>query len=328
MTKKLLAIPAGFFALMLLMVGGMGVFHAPSFPQSSQSTCSSPATSTSSANATSSSSGPSGKLTAAQVASYAKQAGFSGTDLVIAVAITMPESGATTTAVQNGGPIGAPLVGVGLWQITPGTTADLDPLTNAQHAYAKYVGAGRKFTPWTTYTGGQYLAWMAWAAAGVASIGGLAASAASASCTPSTGAAPIAGPAGQFGSVSPAPAPAGMPVQALFDGFPWGQCTYLAAWEFAHEGHTVNWSGNADEWLANAKAAGHTETSTPAPGDVVEYGSGGGYSVYGHVAIVVQVAATGGLFQVIEMDYLGPGQVDYRWDSTTQGKDIAGFIAA
>jgi hypothetical protein len=39
----------------------------------------------------------------------------------------------------------------GLWQVGPG--GPWDPFENAKAAVKKYIGAGRSFTPWTTYTG-------------------------------------------------------------------------------------------------------------------------------------------------------------------------------
>lgn len=95
------------------------------------------------------------QLTFAQVAQYAYNAGFRGAGtlqnpgpLTIATAITQPESSRNAAAVQQGQP--AADTGYGLWQITPGSQADLDPQTNANAAYAKFQGAGG-FGPWTTY---------------------------------------------------------------------------------------------------------------------------------------------------------------------------------
>lgn len=108
------------------------------------------------------------KLTAAQVAGYAKAAGWTGQDLAVAVAVALAESGGRTdargdVALQTGtwGP------SIGLWQIRSikadkGTgrlrdeAANLNPSTNARHAHQLWADQG--WSPWTTYTGGRYLA--------------------------------------------------------------------------------------------------------------------------------------------------------------------------
>jgi surface antigen len=251
-----------------------------------------------------------GKLSAAEVAALAFTAGWRGADLTIAVALTMPESGADTTAVQQNEP--PSLTGVGLWQLTPGTSVDLDPLTNARAAYAKYVAAGKVFTPWTTFTGGEYLQWLGWAAAGVANMSsaGLSCQAAPAASSAQTDVA-----AGRLGQAVEQATPPGLP--SSFEGFPWGQCTFWVALHFP-----VAWSGNADQWWANAAAAGAPETQTPAAGDVVVYGAGDGYSDLGHVAYVVQVDPAG-TFVVSEMNYVGVGLVDER---TSSMAGVLGFI--
>lgn len=105
-----------------------------------------------------------------QVAQYAYNAGFRGQDLAIATAITQPESGRVASVIQSGQP--AADTGWGLWQITPGTNADLDPQTNANQAFAKYQAAGNKFTPWTTYTGGEYKQYLSQATAAAQSVQG------------------------------------------------------------------------------------------------------------------------------------------------------------
>lgn len=252
-----------------------------------------------------------GKLSAAQVASVAYAAGFRGEDLVIITAISIPESGADSSAIQQNEP--PFLTGVGLFQITPGTPADLDPLTNAQAAFAKYQGAGNTFMPWTTFTGGEYLAWMGWAAAGVANM-----STAGLSCQsgPSASSAQLDVSAAQLGQVAQEATPPGLP--ATFDSYPWGQCTYWAALHAS----VPPYLGNASDWWANAAAHGLPESQTPAIGSVVVYGAGGGYSSDGHVAVVI--AISGQTFAVTEMNYLGLGIVDER---TSSMADVLGFIS-
>ena len=105
-----------------------------------------------------------------QIAQYAYNAGFRGDSLNTAVAVALAESHGNPSNIgdvglQNGtwGP------SVGLWQIRSlnpghGTAAEqalrnqqdnLDPATNAQHAYA-ISQQGTNFGPWSTYTNGAY----------------------------------------------------------------------------------------------------------------------------------------------------------------------------
>lgn len=252
-----------------------------------------------------------GKLSAPQVAALAFTAGWRGADLTIAVALTMPESGADTTAVQQNEP--PALTGVGLWQLTPGTPADLDPLTNAKAAYAKYLAAGHAFTPWTTFTGGEYVQWLGWATAGVAQM-----SAAGLSCqtAPAPSSAQSDVLSGTVGKVVVEATPPGL--ASSFDSYPGGQCTYYAALN-----HPVPpYLGNGGSWYADAAAKGMAETQSPTDGSVVVYGPGGGYSSDGHVAVVIQVDSPT-TFDVEEMNYVGEWIIDIR---TSSMADVEGFI--
>jgi hypothetical protein len=93
------------------------------------------------------------------IAAYARQAGWSGDDLVKAVAVALAESGGRTDVVNF-------LGCVGLWQVYQRvharahplwTTAWLkNPANNAQAAHTIWVDAGNRWTPWTTYTSGSY----------------------------------------------------------------------------------------------------------------------------------------------------------------------------
>jgi hypothetical protein len=106
-------------------------------------------------------------LTRAEVASYASKAGFSGSDLDIAVAVAKSESGWNPNA-HNAKP---PDDSYGLWQINMlgslgparrkqfGISSNsqlLDPATNARAAHMVWIGSGWK--AWTTYTSGAYKA--------------------------------------------------------------------------------------------------------------------------------------------------------------------------
>jgi len=103
-------------------------------------------------------------LTAAQIAAYAANAGFSGSSLQTAVAIALAESSGNPSVVgdTNITPGGS----VGLMQINlaahPQYTAAqlLDPQANMNAAYDIYEAAGGQFTPWTTYNKGAAAAYL------------------------------------------------------------------------------------------------------------------------------------------------------------------------
>lgn len=109
------------------------------------------------------------KLNASQIMDLAAGAGFAGADLPIAVAIALAESGGDPndynpeTAAKGGTPIGQG--SYGLWQIYLKKHPEFagaplfDPPTNAAAAYQVYAKAGG-FSPWTTYTQGQYQAYL------------------------------------------------------------------------------------------------------------------------------------------------------------------------
>ena len=90
-----------------------------------------------------------------QIAMYATNAGFSGNDAVIAVAVALAESGGNANAMGDNN------TSVGLWQIH--TTAHpefagwnlRDPQTNANAAFRVYTAAGGTFVDWTTYNSGK-----------------------------------------------------------------------------------------------------------------------------------------------------------------------------
>lgn len=96
------------------------------------------------------------RLAQGVVAGYARNAGFSGTDLGIAVAIAYAESGGNPNAVGDVS-IGR---SIGLWQIyLPAhpeyTEQELyDPQTNANAAFAIYQQSGDTFSAWSTFRQG------------------------------------------------------------------------------------------------------------------------------------------------------------------------------
>jgi surface antigen len=106
--------------------------------------------------------------------------------------------------------------------------------------------------------------------------------------------------------------------------FAFGECTWYVATQ-----RQVAWGGNADQWWANAAAAGFLEGQTPRVGSIVVWGANvpGESFGYGHVAYVE--AVQGNQFEVSEMNFSGvPGggwdRVDYRW--VPDGAGYLGFI--
>lgn len=78
-----------------------------------------------------------------------------------------------------------------------------------------------------------------------------------------------------------------------------GQCTQWAWYKWQQNGRTVptNW-GNASTWAAMAAASGYQVDRTPAPGAIIQSGSGW----YGHVGYVEAVNADGSIV-ISEMNY-------------------------
>jgi surface antigen len=115
-----------------------------------------------------------------------------------------------------------------------------------------------------------------------------------------------------------------VPPRAPVNGWPWGQCTWYVAEVRAAMGEPVTWSGDAWQWLENARAQGYATMMTPMPGEIAVYRRGGHYDPrYGHVAIVVAVSAGG--YTVAEANYYGLGVVDTRL-VTWPDAQLAGFI--
>lgn len=104
-------------------------------------------------------------LTREQIAYQAKGAGFTGSDIDIAVAVALAESGGDTKSHNTKPPDNS----YGLWQINmykdlgpqrrkwfgiDSNDALFDPTMNAKAAYMVYKNSGWK--AWTTYTSGKY----------------------------------------------------------------------------------------------------------------------------------------------------------------------------
>jgi cell wall-associated NlpC family hydrolase len=152
------------------------------------------------------------KLSLQQVAQYAKQAGFTGDALTIAVAVSCAENGSHDTVELGDLNLETAKWGpsVGLWQIRSliadygtGRTRDeahlTDPLFNARSAYSISSG-GRDWSPWSTYKSGAYKQFLSDAAdaAGTSTVG----TAANATATSTAGGTSIAA-ASQGGTAVP-----------------------------------------------------------------------------------------------------------------------------
>jgi surface antigen len=94
----------------------------------------------------------------------------------------------------------------------------------------------------------------------------------------------LGGAAGSLAATPRAPVLAAAPAGGYPDAFPYGECTWWAAYN-----HPVSWGGDARDWLANARAAGVATSAVPSVGAIVAYQPGGPYSELGHVAIVIAV---------------------------------------
>jgi len=118
-----------------------------------------------------------GVLSAQQIAQYASDAGFSGEDLITAVAIAKAESSGNPSAynpeIAAGNPQGKG--SYGLWQINLNAHPEFssvnlfDPQTNAAAAFEIYSRSG--FSPWSTFKTGAYLTHVTDAQIGVTANG-------------------------------------------------------------------------------------------------------------------------------------------------------------
>ena len=117
-------------------------------------------------------------LTPYQIAAVAYNAGFSDSDLVIAVAVALAESGGKSTAYNPETAAGTPsgLGSYGIWQIylkahhEYNATDLLDPQNNAYAAFQVYSDAGNSFRPWSTFNNGMYNSHLYDAQAAVSSL--------------------------------------------------------------------------------------------------------------------------------------------------------------
>ena len=133
----------------------------------------------------------------------------------------------------------------------------------------------------------------------------------------------VVGTAAATVAFAPHPAPAvrlfsSVPADGFPDRFPYGQCTWWAAYN-----RHVTWSGNAGDWLVNARVQGVETSALPSLGAIVVYLPGSGYSELGHVAIVIALSSSS--YTVSEMNFLSWGEVNTRsvgWPDP----HVSGFI--
>jgi hypothetical protein len=108
----------------------------------------------------------SNRLTPDQLSNLAASAGFSGDDLVTAVAVALAESRGDPNAYNPEG-------SVGLWQIYRPDHPEFDgwdltdPAKNAAAAFSVYSNAGASFRPWSAFKNGAYQAYLSTAQQGV-----------------------------------------------------------------------------------------------------------------------------------------------------------------
>jgi len=85
----------------------------------------------------------------------------------------------------------------------------------------------------------------------------------------------------------------------------WGNCTwYVASYK------NVNWRGNANQWMRNARAKGHATGSNPSIWAIVQFAGRGYNPYYGHVGIVIDM--TSNHIIVSDMNYRRLGEVTTR----------------
>ena len=114
-------------------------------------------------------------LTATQIAGYAKQAGFSGNNLITAVAVAMAESSGNASAVNYLGCVGLFQVYGKVWRRTYPTWTNSwlkSPGNNAKAAFIISNG-GKNWKPWEAYSTGAYRKYLSQAQAAVRAVGGV-----------------------------------------------------------------------------------------------------------------------------------------------------------
>jgi surface antigen len=100
--------------------------------------------------------------------------------------------------------------------------------------------------------------------------------------------------------------------------FYWWNCTWYVA-----QYKNVNWWGDANEWLRNARSKGHATGNSPKLWAIVSFEWRGYNPVYGHVWIVVWIKWWDII--VSDMNYRKLWEVTYRRVSQ-DNRAIEGYI--
>ncbi len=90
------------------------------------------------------------------VIQLARDAGFDGDDLAVAVAVARAESGWDRCCRSSTGDVGIWQINQIHWKNYGGRDALYDGPTNARAAHDLYKAAGKKFTPWSAFKNGSY----------------------------------------------------------------------------------------------------------------------------------------------------------------------------
>lgn len=102
-------------------------------------------------------------LTISQLLAYAKQAGFTGSDMITIVAISLAESSGNTCSWNpndpNGGSFGVLQInGAHFHSGATSQSCALDPQCSFTYGHSLFTSQG--FKPWGTFTNGSYLQYM------------------------------------------------------------------------------------------------------------------------------------------------------------------------
>lgn len=100
--------------------------------------------------------------------------------------------------------------------------------------------------------------------------------------------------------------------------FYWGNCTWYVA-----QYKNVTWWGNANRWLANARAQGYSTGYSPSLGAIVQLEGRWYNPYYGHVAIVLDITSTHII--ISDMNYRRLGEVTTR-KIPINDRAISGYI--
>lgn len=104
----------------------------------------------------------------------------------------------------------------------------------------------------------------------------------------------------------------GFPGPTAGNRYFFGNCTWYAYERRVQLGRSIDTGGtwgHAYAWAASARALGYAVNNSPAPGAIIQTGSGGGG--YGHVGVVEQVEENGDII-ISDMNYAGYNVVTWR----------------